>query len=52
MLFYFQEEFVFKIDFQKLFDLIKKNFEALFNEKSLILRYLFLYKKINKRYKL
>lgn len=43
MLLYFQEEFLFKIDFQKLFDLIKKNFEALFNEKSLDFKDIYFY---------
>ncbi|MCT7649613.1 KAP family NTPase [Aliarcobacter butzleri] len=35
MLLYFQEKSLFEIDFEKLFNLIKNNFETLFNEKSL-----------------
>lgn len=34
MLLYFQEKSLFEIDFEKLFNLIKNNFETLFNEKS------------------
>lgn len=34
MLLYFQEKSLFEIDFEKLFNLIKNNFETLFNAKS------------------
>ena len=34
MLLYFQEKYLFDIDLEKIFDLIKKNFETLFNEES------------------
>ncbi|RXK00481.1 hypothetical protein CRU98_04795 [Arcobacter sp. CECT 8986] len=43
MLLYFQEKELLYVKFEKLFDLIKKNFELLFREKSLIIENVYVY---------